>query len=96
LRMIGQFRITGARNALALGYRLQAARLLAKAGPAMPTARWLATLLMVLFVPGSLAQRWQAWRVRRQSPQLEAGQAASAQSAPARLVRPAVSPPPKN
>ncbi len=71
LRMIGQFRVTGAREALALGERAQAAKMLAGAGTAIPTLRWCATLLMLLFVPASLARRWQEWRVRRTSHQMD-------------------------
>jgi Glycosyl transferase family 2 len=74
LRMIGQFKVTGAREALAFGRRTQAARFLAGAGRAIPTLRWCATLLMLLFVPAALARRWQAWRMHRHAPRLDTTQ----------------------
>lgn len=64
LWFVGQFQVTMAREALAERNRRRALQLLLRSRRAFCTRRWQLTLLMALFWPAELADRWQRWRVR--------------------------------
>jgi glycosyltransferase involved in cell wall biosynthesis len=64
LWFIAQQEITIARELLGAGRRREALWWLMQARRAVLGFRWQMTLLMALFAPAQLAQRWQRWRVR--------------------------------
>lgn len=64
LWFVGQQEVTLAREALGLGDRRTALRFLLDARSVALTTRWQLTLLMALFMPSSVADNWQRWRLR--------------------------------
>ena len=56
--------MTLAREALSAGDRRAALRFLIDARSVALTTRWQLTLLMALFMPTSVADNWQRWRLR--------------------------------
>ncbi|AMO24165.1 glycosyltransferase family 2 protein [Ramlibacter solisilvae] len=64
LWFVAQQEITIARGLLGAGRRREALRWLMQARHAALGFRWQVTVLMALFAPAQLAQRWQRWRVR--------------------------------
>lgn len=64
LWFVAQHEITIAREQLAAGHRLNAARYLMRARRAAFGTRWLLTALMALVMPAAVAGRWQRWRIR--------------------------------
>jgi glycosyltransferase involved in cell wall biosynthesis len=64
LWFIAQQEITIAREMLGAGKRREALWWLMQARGAALGFRWQMTMLMALFAPAQLAQRWQRWRVR--------------------------------
>jgi glycosyltransferase involved in cell wall biosynthesis len=70
LRLIGHIEVTLARDALALGRRYTAAKLLLCGSHTAQTRRWWLTAAMVFLFPGELVRKWQSWRVQRTTPPL--------------------------
>ena len=64
LWFVGQQEVTLAREALSAGNRRAALRFLVDARSVALTTRWQLTLLMALFMPTSVADNWQRWRLR--------------------------------
>jgi len=64
LWFVAQQEITIARELLGAGRRRDALQFLMDARHVALGFRWQATMLMALFAPAQLAQRWQRWRVR--------------------------------
>jgi glycosyltransferase involved in cell wall biosynthesis len=64
LWFVAQQEITIARELLGAGRRRDALQFLMDARRVALSFRWQVTVLMALFAPAQLAQRWQRWRVR--------------------------------
>lgn len=65
LRLVAQFEVTLAREAIASGSRLEGVRWLFRGRYAARSKRWWLTAAMACFFPGHLVKSWQLWRVRR-------------------------------
>lgn len=65
LKLIANYQITLARQALIQGQRLSSLKWLFQCKESVLTKRWLVTLMMLLVFPGSLVQRWMRWRYQR-------------------------------
>ena len=73
LLLVDHFEVSFARNALALGKRLEAWQFLIHSARAAQSLRWWSTATMGLLIPGRFVSQWQAWRIRRRSPELRVG-----------------------
>lgn len=76
LRLVAQFQVTLARQAIVSGNRFEGLRWLLKGCRAAQSKRWWLTAVMALFLPAHLLENWQAYRsnlLRVQQPGRQGG-----------------------
>lgn len=70
LWMVAQYDIGMAREALAIGKRVESARWLIRGVRGITTKRWWVTATMILLFPGAMVKNWEHWRVSRTTPKM--------------------------